>query len=549
MVRMLPSRGRTRWPVALLALCFFARTAFYAIAYPVWEGYDEWSHYAVIERVALRHEALPSRDHAVSQRVAASLRLAPLPWQLKQTPPPAVPQDAYWHLPPGERAARERAFAALPAQPLQESPGEYFRAYEALQPPLYYWLMAPLLRLLSGASLGTSVIALRLAGCILAAFTIPLVYRLARETLGSHAAALGCAAVVALMPEFAIDVARVGNEAVAVPLFTALTLLAVQGYRSGFGLARSAALGVVLGCGLLAKAYFLTALPAIAIVLFLAYRRHGPALPETLRNAAVLILAAGGIGGWWYVRNVVDTGTVAGLAESVLVRSLSVRDFLVRALQADYRAGIDATLFSHLWFGGWSALTVRSWMYHVFYAVILLAGIGLLRQRLRGLVPLAALYFAFWAGLVYNIALLFVSKGASTCMGWYLYAAVGAEVVLCWAGLQGLAPRRPAAWIPALGATLFGLLDLYTVHAVSLPYYTGMIAHRANGSLAALHGAGWAQVGLTGMIVRLGGFKGVWGAPAVLVTAWALYLAGTLLPIGLALHSARNNGARALVES
>ncbi|HLN02759.1 MAG TPA: hypothetical protein VK335_25950 [Bryobacteraceae bacterium] len=29
-------------------------------------------------------------------------------------------------------------------------------------------------------------------------------------------------------------------------------------------------------------------------------------------------------------------------------------------------AAVDSILLSHLWFGGWSSLTIRSWMYHVF---------------------------------------------------------------------------------------------------------------------------------------------------------------------------------------
>ena len=529
----MPSRRRSYRLVVLIALCFFARAAFYAVAYPVWEGYDEWSHYAVVERIALGHEALVPRDQPVSPRVAQSLRLAPLAWQLRGAPPPSLVHDAFWRLPADEREARERAFVALPARSGSGNPEEPFRAYEALQPPLYYWLMAPLLALMSGATLGVSVITLRLAGCVLAALTIPLVYKLARTALGPVHVSLGCAAIVALMPEFAIDVARVGNESLAVPLFTAVTWLGVQGYKSGFNLRRSIAIGVLVGCGLLTKAYFLSLLPALAVLFYLA-RRRSPVTPlAAFFRAAGAFLVAGAIAGWWYAHNVQTTGTASGLLEAVTVSSLAAGEFWSRAVHANYRAAIDAIFLSHVWFGGWSALTIRSWMYHLFYWVIALAAIGAMRRQARGLAGAAVIYFAFWTALLYYTALLFVSNGVSTCMGWYLYAAAGAEVALCCGGLRGLLPPRGAAWIPASGTFLFGILDLYTMHFVTIPYYTGMIAHRANGSLAPLRGGDWAKVGLSTAIERLGMFKDCWGSPAVLTSGWILYLASTTLLIGL----------------
>jgi len=47
------------------------------------------------------------------------------------------------------------------------------------------------------------------------------------------------------------------------------------------------------------------------------------------------------------------------------------------ALRVPWIRAIDSILLSHLYFGGWSALGVRAWMVHLFYAVILLAAIWL----------------------------------------------------------------------------------------------------------------------------------------------------------------------------
>ena len=52
---------RNGWGVRAIWLCFLARVWFYAAVLPVWEGYDEWSHFAVIRLVALRGQVLPPR--------------------------------------------------------------------------------------------------------------------------------------------------------------------------------------------------------------------------------------------------------------------------------------------------------------------------------------------------------------------------------------------------------------------------------------------------------------------------------------------------------
>src|SRR5262249_34872675 len=103
-----------------------------------------------------------------------------------------------------------------------------------------------------------------------------------------------------------------------------------------------------------------------------------------------------------------------------------------------------------------SSLTVRSWMYHLLYLVIAAAAAGLLRAvRKPALWWPLAIYASFWLGQFYNVLLEFASKGLQTSMGWYLYAVVASQMVICVAGLAAI--RR---WVAATGVVLFGLLDL-----------------------------------------------------------------------------------------
>ena len=519
---------RTRWWLAAIWGCFLARLVFYSAMLPLWEGFDEWGHFAVIRAMAVRGEILAAKESPIPRDVEASLQLAPLPWDMRHYPRPYVTEDVYWSLPAETRQHRERQFQAIPAEWSRETSAGGQTTYEAFQPPLYYWMMTPVLRLMGGRSLAAQVMALRWLGSLIASLAIPLIFLIGRETFRDDGMALGCAAVAAVMPELAIDFARVGNECVAVVLFTLLTWIALKVGRTGLTYSRAAVLGLVLGFGLLAKAYFLTAVPAVALLLgYELWRRRAGVLCALIAGSEAVAIA-----GWWYAHNLIATGTLTGLSESLMLRGMGGASMIGRAATVPWGTAIDSILFSHLYFGGWSGLTVRSWMYHVFYGAMLLAAAGLLRLlRQPAIRILLAIYLAFWIGLLYDVLLIYVSKGVATTGGWYLYAVVGAEVALCFAGLNSILPARAHCWAAFGGVLLFALLDLYTVHAVAMPYYSGMIGHKANGAIAAVHMADLQRVGVGGAFQRLAVYKGAVVSQSWLVGLWLAYLGATLATI------------------
>src|SRR5215467_1554576 len=246
-----------RWLVVIWA-CFVARAAFYCAALPLWEGYDEWSHFAVVQRMAFRGEPLVARDAPIGGDIAASLELAPVAWESRNLPPPSLTQDDFWRLPPEERVRRESLFRAIPSSAAHQDSTGPLKAYEGLQGPLYGWIMTPVLLAASHAHLSTQVLLVRLFGVLLVSLIIPLTFRIGRGIL-DDGLALGCAAVVAVMPELLIDTARAGNDGVAAVLFTAVIWLSLEVARNGLTRGRAITLGASLGLGLLAKAYFLTA--------------------------------------------------------------------------------------------------------------------------------------------------------------------------------------------------------------------------------------------------------------------------------------------------
>lgn len=195
---------------------------------------------------------------------------------------------------------------------------------------------------------------------------------------------------------------------------------------------------------------------------------------------------------------------------------------------------VDVILVSHLYFCGWSSLTVRSWMYHVFFAIAMLAAIGLIqRVRRPEMLWLASVYGFFWLGQLYNVLLQYLTKELAGSMGWYMYAVVAAEVVLC-----TVAFGRFRVWAAAIGTVLFGVLDLYGMHWWAIPYYTGIIGHRANGALIALHLADFRAVGFAAVFERLAVNKAAIVSEPALIVLWILYWAGTMILMALTLVEA-----------
>ena len=499
-------------PIFALWACFVLRGSFYAAMLPLWEGVDEWAHFGVIRAVAYGGKLLPPRDVLLSRDIDQSLRLVPLAWELRRFPPPYQTHDTYWQLPEAERQARQDAFHAMPGDWQRTTAGSSLGAYEVQQAPLYYWVMAPVVWALRGTSLATQALAIRWLGVLLASLAILLIYTAAREVFGDDQVALGCAAIVALMPSLAFVMARVGNDCLAMVLFSLLMIKAGQ---------RPLVMGITLGLGLLTKAYFLSAVPAVAGLLL--YRR-------AKRPAIIVFSTAAAIAGWWYIRNLVSFGAPAGMDDTQVIPRLGFGGALRRAVSIPWGRAIDATLFSHLYCGGWSWLTVRSWMYHALYVVAALAAIGLLRVVKRpGLGWLLALYLWFWVGIFWDVVLIFLTKDVAASMGWYLFAVVGAEVVLAVAGLSVFLGR----WTAPAGVTLFAALDLWGMHRLAIPYYAGLIRHTAGGGLESLR---WNMLNVSVVFGRLTAFK---LSPGLLLALWLAYLAATIGLVAIGVRTAR----------
>jgi hypothetical protein len=517
--------------LAFVWLCFIARGLFYCSFLPVWEGYDEWAHFAVIERMATDNRLLADRNEPVSFDVDTSMRLAPAPWNTGKS---FTTEDEYWRLPSAERAERMRELNTLPLSWSRQPDPAGPPMYEALQPPLYYWISSLPYRLLATRPILERVFLLRYFGVLVCSLAIPVVFLVAQSVSGSARTALFVITLLAVLPELMIDVGRVGNECLGVLLFSWLTLRALPDNKQDPSFRSAIWTGVALGLGLLTKAYFLTAIPALGLLYIWRMWRSKRFL-KCIAEAACVFGVALLIAGWWYVRNRITTGSWSGLLETVKLVNYTLPQFAAGALRVQWRNALDSILLSHVWFGAWSSLGVRSWMYHLLFLIAAMGAVGVVvalfqrGERKKFIVPLAAIYGFFWLGQLYNVLLLYLTKGASTSMGWYMYCVIAAEATLLVIGLQTLAPARWRAWVLATLVLLVGALDVYTVDFVSIPYYVGLIAHRPHSdALQALHLIQLRGFGMSEILDRLTTFKPFWLKPDTLGFAWAVYFVATL---------------------
>ncbi len=482
--------------LVFLWLAFVARGLWYSALMPAWEGYDEPFHFAALQHVA-SGRGMPHSDTPVSLEVQNSLHLLPVPWELQfqRIPQPLTTHDDFWKLSAAERKQRVDAVRALPPEQGSQPATEPIQNYESQQAPLYYGLVAIPLGWMSALPLLSRVYFLRMFNVLLASAAVPLAYWIARRVLRSDRQAIEVTAIIVLLPELMINLARVGNESLALILYSVLFVAALQVAQQGMSWRWWILLGGTLGVGLVTKAYFLTVIPAVIVlagISFWSARDAGTgnrAISAIAARCCAALAVAAAIAGRWYAQVHAASGSWSGQGDDAALRHLSLLQKLSAVPHVNWKSGALSVLISHIWFGGWSFLRVPLAIYGTALLVIALAisGVVIKLYRLHGAVDeirdvrvLAAFYMCFWAGLAYHVLITFLHQGVSASTGWYLYATVAAEVVLLVWGLEAFFPMR--VMLSSLTIAVAGL-DLYGMHALLMPYYTGLTAHH-NGSVS-----------------------------------------------------------------
>jgi 4-amino-4-deoxy-L-arabinose transferase-like glycosyltransferase len=494
-------------------MVFIVKGFVYAAVTPLWEGIDEPFHFAYIQSLTANRSFPVWGKSFLDADIAQSTAYAPLA--------PLMPQLVkgfqklsyldYWCLAPETRQQLNSKLRKLQASGETITPSTT-PLYQAQHPPLYYLLCAPLYQLMDSRNLVEKVFAMRLYSVLIASGAV-----VAASLIGRQRGVLGTTlAVLAVSwPVLYVDVARVGNDSLGAALF-AFLFAALIAYGTKQTRLRAACIGILLGLGLLTKAYFATAVPAIAAYVFLPAVFDRSRWKRALAAGFIIFLCAGAIGGWWYVRNYMLYGTFSGLQESIYFPSVGLLEKLRAALEVNWLFILKHLFVTFSWVSGWSFVHLPKGIYVVFLLLFGFATAGLARHlaaqqwRLRNifrndhaLTAAFFLVFFFALGVAYHeINVKATVKVMGGPGGWYFYALVVPISYLLAAGMAAFAgdygedwgPSRRKGrrgiswenflkwrwWFPCF-AILFLIVELYGFAGILLPYYAGYAVPAADG--------------------------------------------------------------------
>lgn len=202
-------------------------------------------------------------------------------------------------------------------------------------------LEAAPLRWMAGEPLLTQLFTLRMLNVLLASAAVPLAYVLARQVFGP-ARALATTALLVLLPELMINVARASNECLTMICYTAVLIAAVKAVAEPLRWRWWLLLGAALGCGLLTKAYFLTAMPALMVLAIYCLLKQ-EAVPDRPRLAVAarigaafaLVLTTAGV---LYLRVHALTGSWSEYGDDAALRGMSLGQKLMAVPHVNWKS-------------------------------------------------------------------------------------------------------------------------------------------------------------------------------------------------------------------
>lgn len=487
-------RGESRFKFLIWALCV-SQGLVYIVSTPLWEGWDEAFHYSYIQGLAETRTLPVYGKSLLSKELTSSFEQAPLSYgaNLNLDGRYTVFEE-YWKLSAEERLRRDTALRSIPnsertiadtAVPIQN--------YEAHQAPLYYLLAAPIYSVFSSHDVLTRAFVLRLFSLLIGSLVVPIAFAIVSYA-GSERHKRIIPLLLVLLPLLYPTLARIANDSLAVPLFSALLLLMIRYFTRSCVTKDAMAIGVVFGLGLLTKAYFLPALPALGLIFLLALFTDRPR-GKLLAHAVLIVVLASAISGAWYVRNYALYDNLSGMQEVTRTPNLSLADRIAGVTQVEWGSSLQAMFKQHIWIGNTSLLALSGATYQMGYLLIFLAVIGSARAAISWLrLPLAeklslarnpsvvilAIFYGFFVlGVLYhmlaNYMLLGVPDGTG---GWYLYAVIVAELILLVQGLESLAGRRATIASNVVLICYVLIANLVSLLCKTLPSYGGFIIPR-----------------------------------------------------------------------
>lgn len=463
-----------------------AATALVGLAWilvlPPFEGFDETAHYSSIREIADTRTVPKYGLSRIATVVEAYGAHAPLPYMQQHGVTLERPMSYRDFVrDDATRGAFAQAFRSLPVTARRFEPGASLN-WQAQHPPLYYLLLAPIMRATDGLSFVTQLMVLRTASWALAIAGLAIGVqgtarylsrcRVAESTSSARSDMSGsltaaCLTFPFLVPMFFPEFARLGNDSLCLLIFGAAWALLLSMIDRAPSVSRAAALGACLGIGLLTKAFFVPiAAGALGCLAWHASRSRaaGWNRAHALRDVAIAAALAAAVGAWWYASALASHGALSGSHDVI---ALDREGGIAAGLNEHFAwrhvgRGIAAFLVTAYFAGTWTLARLPIWMYVPGAVALAALCVAALRApRAQGVGRLMAV--ALWvvvpmiAGLGYYL-LIRIAQGTEGhgAPGWYVSMLAPACAVPLGIGLLALmrsphaAPAATAIWLWAV---------------------------------------------------------------------------------------------------
>ena len=422
-----------RYLLFLYFLALFAMGIFHITVTPVFEGFDENAHYSRIREFAYQDKIpMPGRsflDQAVVDYQG--------PASYDSGEPPFDSRMVYYKF--FNRKDLIDNYLTHYRQDILDASFVPSKTgnWESQHPPLYYALMATILKLVDDQDLVTQVLFLRLFSYLLALFGVALgILAIMQRGAGrqNFPLLLGFVIYPFMLPMFFQEFARIGNDSLCLSFVGLVAVLLSQWMANGGGVKLSLAMGVTLGLGLLTKALFIPIAAAIIGFILIWFLIEGHANQKVLKmalNLSCILLPAIAIGGIWYIYNYLVLGSFTGANVAIeLSREGGLLANIVNTFSfPPFVRAIATSLVTFVWGGTWSVTHLPHFLYiPLMVSVVWIFGVFCLRLReisFSDTLWLSVwLIFFFVAGFSWHALQNIAVGGNPNTPGWYLHIAL-----------------------------------------------------------------------------------------------------------------------------
>jgi hypothetical protein len=306
--------------------------------------------------------------------------------------------------------------------------------WQAQHPPLYYLLLTPLVKAVDEFSFSTQFFLLRLASFFLALTGVALgllAVNQPDQPPERNPVMIGFLLYPIILPMFFSEFTRIGNDSLCIFFVGLVAYLLSLWLKDELNSRKSVAIGIVLGLGLLTKAFFLPITAALALFLLtrlLLDKPDGVMRSERIWSLLLIFLPAMFIGGGWYLYKFMIFGELTGSSEAI---QLAHQGGLIAGLKENFSLyalvrGVIVTLVSYSWAGTWSLTRLPAFLHFPLLTLAIWVVIAYFRQlklhRLTDPAWLPVWVFCFFAfGLIWHVIVGVALNGNGATPGWYLH--------------------------------------------------------------------------------------------------------------------------------